>query len=90
MKNCFEKQTSTPPLNFFKKATKQYSHRTRSALKNFAFVEEAYSKSYEIDSTRYKAGNVRNELQNNIAADLAEFSRMKVKSSIIEHILKSY
>ena len=86
----FEKQTSTPPLNFFRKTTEQLSHWTRSALKNFEFVEEAYSKSYEIDSIRYQAVNVWSKLQSNIATDLTELSRMKVKSSITEHILKLY
>ena len=61
-----------------------------SALKNFEFVEEAYSKSYEIDSIRYQAVNVWSKLQSNIVTDLTELSRMKVKSAITEHILKLY
>ena len=41
----FEKQLTQIPLNFFQKTTEQHNHSTRSALKNFAFVEEVNSKS---------------------------------------------
>ena len=90
VKNCFEKQLPQPLLNFFKKTTEQHNHSTCSASKNFAFVEEANSKSYGIDSIRYQAVIIWNKLQNNIASDLTELNRMKVKSTIIEHFLKSY
>ena len=89
-KNCFEKQLSQPLLNLFKKPTEQHNHSTRSASKNFAFVEEANSKSYGIDSIRYQGIFIWNKLQNNIASDLTELSRMKVKSTIIKHFSKSY
>ena len=90
VKNCFEKQLPQPLLNFFKKTTEQHNHSTRSALKNFAFVEEDNSKSYGIDSIRYQAVIIWNKLQNNIASVLTELSRMKVKSTMIYHVLKSY
>ena len=90
LKNYFEKQLPKPLLNFCKKNTKQYNHSTRSVSRNFAFVEEANSKSYGINSIRYQAVFIWNKLQNNIASDLNELSRMKVKSTIIEHFLKSY
>ena len=77
-------------MNLFKKTTEQHNHLTRSASKDFAFVEEANSKSYGIDSIRYLAVIIWNKPQNNIASDLTELSRMKVKSTIIEHFLKSY
>ena len=89
-KNRFEKQLSQPLLNLFKKPTEQHNHSTRSASKNFAFVEEANSKSYGIDSIRYQGIFIWNKLQNNIASDLTELSRMKVKSTIIKHFSKSY
>ena len=57
---------------------------TTSASKNFAFVEEANSKSYGIDSIRYQAVIIWNKLRNNIASDLTELNRMKVKPTIIE------
>ena len=90
VKNCFEKQLPQPLLNFFKKTTEQPNHSTRSVSINFAFVEEANSKSYGIDSIRSQALIIWNKLQNNITSDLTELSRMKVKSTIIEHFLKSY
>ena len=90
MTNYFEKQLPQPLLDFFKKTIEQYNHSTRSASKNFAFVDEANSKSYGIDSVRYQAAIIWNKLQNNIASDLTEHNRMKVKSTIIEHLLKSY
>ena len=77
-------------LNFFKKTTEQHNHSTRSATQNFAFVEEANNKSFGIDSIRYQAVIIWNKLQNNIASDLSELSRIKIKSTIIEHFLKSY
>ena len=90
VKNCFEKQLSQPPLNFFKNTTEQHNHSTRSACKKFAFVAEANSKSYGIYSNKVPSCYIWNKLQNNIASDLTELSRMKVKSTIIEHFLKSY
>ena len=90
VKNCFQKQLPRPLLNFFRKTTEQHNHSTRSASKNFAFVGEANSKSYGIDSIRYQAVIIWNKLQNNITSDLTELSRMKVKSTVIEHFLKSY
>ena len=89
VKNCFEKQLPQPLLNFFKKTTEQHNHSIRSASKNFAFLGEANSKSYGIDSIRYQAVIIWNKLQNTVASDLTELSRMKVKSTIIEHFLKS-
>ena len=50
-------------------------------------MEEANSKSYGIDSIRYQAVITWNKLQNNIASDLTELNRMKVKSTIIQHFL---
>ena len=85
-----KKQLPQPVLNFFKKTTEQHNHSTRSASKNFAFVEEANSKSYGIDSIRHQAIIIWNKLQNNIASHLTELNRIKVKSTIIEHFLKSY
>ena len=90
LKNCCEKRLSKPLLNFFKKNTEQCNYSTRSVSRNFAFVEEANSKSYGIDSIRYQAVIIWNKLQNNITSDLSELSRMKVKPTIIEHFLKSY
>ena len=90
VKNYFEKQLPQRLLNFFKRTKEQRHHSTRSASKNFAFAEEANSKSYGIDSIRYQAVIIWNKLQNNIASDLTELNRMKVKSTIIEHLLKSY
>ena len=48
-------------------------------------MEEANSKSYGIDSIRYQAVIIWNKLRNNIASDLTELNRMKVKPTIIEH-----
>ena len=62
VKNCFEKQLPQPLLNFFKKTTEQPNHSTRSVSINFAFVEEANSKSYGIDSIRYQAVITWNKL----------------------------
>ena len=90
VKNYFEKQLPQPLLNFFKKTTEQHNHSMHFASKNFAFVEEANSKSYGIDSIRYHTVITWNKLQNNIASDLTELNRMKVKSTIIENFLKSY
>ena len=90
VKNCFEKQLPQPLLNVFKKVTEQHNHLTLSASKNFAFVEEANSKSYGIDSIRYQTVIIWNKLQNNIASDLTELSIMKVKSTITEHFIKCY
>ena len=90
MKNCFEKQLPQPLLNFFKKTTEKHNNLTRSTSKNFAFVEESNSKLYRMDSIRYQAVIIWNKLQSNIAFDLTKLSRMKVRSTIIEHFLKFY
>ena len=90
VKNCFEKQLPQPLLNFFKKTTEQHNHSTRSASKNFAFVEEAKSKLYGIEPIKYQAVIIWNKLQTNKASDLTELSMMKAKSTIIEYFLKSY
>ena len=90
VKNCFEKQLPQPLLNFFKKSIEQHNHSTSSALKNFAFVEEANSKLYGIESIRYQAVIIWNKLQNYVTSDLTELSRMKAKSTIIEYFLKYY
>ena len=74
VKNYFEKQLPQPLLNFFKRTTEQHNHSTCSASKNFAFVEEANSKSYGIDSIRYQAVIIWKKLQNNIASDLTELN----------------
>ena len=50
VKNYFEKQLPQPLLNFFKKIIEQNNHSTRSASKNFALMEEANSKLYEVDT----------------------------------------
>ena len=68
----------------------EFHHSARSASKKFAFVEEANSKSYGIDSIRYQTIIIWNKLQNNIISDLTKLSRMKVKSTIIEDFSKSY
>ena len=81
VKHCFEKQLPQPPLNL--KTTDQHNHATRSASKNFAFVEQGNSKLYGIESIRYQAAIIWNKLQNNIASDLTELNRIKVKSTII-------
>ena len=82
-------QLPQPLLNFFKKTTGQHNHLTCSATKNFAFVEKANSKLYGIESIRYQAVTIWKKLQNNIASDLTELSRMKAKSTIIEYFLKT-
>ena len=87
VKNCFKKQLSQPLLIFFLNTTEQHNHSTRSGSKNFAFVEEANSKSYRIDSIKYQAIIIWNKLHNNIASDLTELSRLKnIKSTITNWI----
>ena len=61
----------------------------RSASKNFAFMDEANSKSCGIDSIRYKLLIYGTNYKITVS-DLTEIKRMKVKSTIIEHFLKSY
>ena len=75
-------------MNLFRKTTEERNHSTRSALKNFVFVGEANSQLYGIESIRYQAVVIWSKLQNNIASDLTEVSRMKFK--VIEYFLKSY
>ena len=82
VENCFEKQLPQHLLNFFKKITEQHNHSTRSSSKKFAFVKEANSKLYGIDSIRHQAVIIWKKLQNNIASEL---NRMKIKSTIIQH-----
>ena len=77
-------------MNIFKKSTEQHNQSTLSASKTFAFVEEANNKSYGIDSIVCQSVIIRNKLQNYVASDLTELSRMKVKPEIIEHFLKVY
>ena len=73
-----------------KKITEQHSHSIRSASKDFAFVDRANSKLYGIESIRYQAVMIWNKVQNNVASNLTELSRMKATSTIIEYFLKSY
>ena len=75
-------------MNLFRKTTEQRNHSTRSVLKNFVFVEEANSQLYGIESIRYQVVVIWSKLQNNIASDLTEVSRMKF--TVIEYFLKSY
>ena len=76
-------------MNLFRKTTEQRNRSTRSALKNFVFVEEANnSQLHGIESIRYQAVVIWSKLQNNIASDLTEVSRMKF--TVIEYFLKSY
>ena len=90
MKNLLEKQLPKPLLHFFKKTIEQHNHSTRSASQKFVFMKRAYSNSCGIDSIGYQAVVIWNKLQNIVASDLTELSRMKVESSIIEHFLKFY
>ena len=57
-------------MNLFRKTTEQRNHSTRSALKNFVFVEEANSQLHGIESIRYQAVVIWSKLQNNIHSNL--------------------
>ena len=84
VRSFFEKQLPQPLLNFFKKTTEQHNHSTRYASKNFAFVEEANSKSYGINLIRYQAVIIWNKLQDNIASNLTELNIIKVPKVLMK------
>ena len=88
VKDCFEKEIPHPFINYFQKPGSQHFHRTRSAIKNYAFVPKVNTGIYRNKSIKYQCIDTWNKYQKQLKIDLLNRRRPDVKKFLIESFLK--